>query len=108
LPPARLSPEEGFKVLTMWRNWNRSLLFAIEAQQVMALRMLRMAPGNAAAAREAHRMVSEKAFAMVDAQLAAAGRLAAGASLAAAMASAAVPYRRRVRANHRRLTRGRG
>ena len=95
-------------MFTLWRNWNETLLFALEAQQVMALRMLRMAPGNAGAASEAHRMVAEKAFAMVDAQVAAAGRLAAGASLAAAMASAAVPYRRRVRANRRRLTRRHG
>jgi hypothetical protein len=92
-------------VIGVWRTWIEATRFAIEAQQVVALRLVRLAGGDMAAAREAQRMVMEKIAAGLTAQIAATTALIAGASLTAVTLSAAQPYRRRVRANHRRLTR---
>jgi hypothetical protein len=92
-------------MIGVWRTWIDATRFAIEAQQVMALRLMRLAVGDMAAAGEAQRMVTEKIAAGLAAQTAAATALIAGASLPAITRSAARPYRRRVRANHRRLTR---
>jgi hypothetical protein len=50
-------------------------------------------------------MISEKVEAFGEAQFAAAAALATGRSLETAMKRAFVPYRRRVRANRRRLQR---
>lgn len=74
----------------------------IEAQQVIALRLAKIAAGGEAAVRESQRMVSEKAATAVKVQ---------GAAVVAALTgdSAAIPsrtvaaYRRKVRANRRRL-----
>jgi hypothetical protein len=77
----------------------------IEAQAVMALRLMRLAAGGALAEREAARMVTEKAATVVNAQTAAAVALATGARGAAVSKKAVRVYRRRVRANRRRLTR---
>jgi hypothetical protein len=91
-------------MLGLWRTWIDANRFAIETQQVIALRLMRLASGDMAAAREAHRMVAEKIAAGVAAQAAAAAALIAGASFMAVARSAARPYRVRVRTNHRRLT----
>jgi hypothetical protein len=92
-------------MIGVWRNWLDATRFAIEAQQVMALRLMRLAPGGVTAATEMQRMVTEKAAACIAAQAAASDALMAGRSLTAAARSAAVPYRSRVRANRRRLLR---
>jgi hypothetical protein len=92
-------------MIGLWRHWIDATRLAIEAQQVMTLRLLRLAPGGIAAATEAQRMVSEKAAASLAAQAAGARALLTGRSLTAATRSAAVPYRSRVRANRRRLLR---
>lgn len=78
-------------------------LLALEAQQVIALRLMHLARGGPKAAREAHLMVAEK----VDA----AGKAAA---MIAAASARGVPdggadqvvqmLRRRVRANRKRLS----
>ena len=80
-------------------------LLALEAQQVIALRMMKLALGGPKAKREAERMVSEK--------VAAANR-AARISVAAALAGEADAgadrvvrmLRQKVRANRRRLLKG--
>ena len=69
---------------------------AVEAQQVMALRLTRLAAGGAAAQTEAARMVSEKVVAYAEAST----MLARGKSPETVMRR----YRTRVRANSRRLT----
>jgi len=65
--------------------------------------MRRLASGGPTAATEAHQMVSEKFAAFGEAQGAVITALVAGKSLDAAVARAYGPYRRRVRANRRRL-----
>jgi hypothetical protein len=65
--------------------------------------MRRLAAGGPIATSEAHQMFSEKVAAFGEAQGAIITALAAGKSLDAAFARAYGPYRRRVRANRRRL-----
>ena len=67
-----------------------------EAQQVVFLRLIKMAAGGQAARTEATRMVSEKAFAAAEA----AGTLATGGSGRKVVRR----YRTRVKANARRLS----
>ncbi len=69
---------------------------AVEAQQVMALRLAKLAAGGTAAQTEAARMVSEKVVAYAEAST----MLARGKSPETVMRR----YRTRVRANSRRLT----
>jgi len=90
-----------------WIAWLDATRFAAEAQHVIALRMLRLAGGGAAATTEAQRMVVEKMIASAQAQFAASMALVTGAGSRGAMGAAAKPYRRAVRANRRRLTRKR-
>ena len=89
----------------MLNLWLDNLLLGFEAQQVIAARLMRLARADAAAALEANRMVQEKLAAFFEAQAAAGIALARGASFRATLANAHRPYRRRVRANHRRLSR---
>jgi hypothetical protein len=77
----------------------------IEASSVVALRMLKFAGGGAAAEAEARRMVSEKIEAgLALGALAWSGGLGVTAPRAASRTLA--HYRRRVRANRRRLQNG--
>lgn len=75
----------------------------VEAQSVIALRMLRLATGGALAKRESGRMVAEKTAAAIEAQTATALAAATGVRGAALPKKALRIYRRRVRANRRRL-----
>jgi hypothetical protein len=62
----------------MWWKLSCDLAAAnLEAQRVIALRMMKLTRGDAAAQKEAHKMVSEKLQASVEA----AATLAAGGSL---------------------------
>ncbi len=70
-------------------------LLTIEAQQVIAMRVMRLSLGGTKSATEARRMVSEKIFAAGQAGF----KLAKGGS----GHSVVKHYRRKVRANHRRL-----
>jgi hypothetical protein len=84
--------------LDMW-------MLGAEASSVMALRTLKLAAGGTAASAEAERMVSEKvAAAMALSQQAALGQL--GTTMPGIGARTVASYRRKVRANHRRLTKG--
>jgi hypothetical protein len=83
--------------------WFEAARFGADMQRVIALRMMRLASGGPLAASEAQRMVSEKVSAFGEAQGAIMAALATGSSLDAAAARAYAPYRRRVRANNRRL-----
>ena len=80
--------------IKMGMDWT---MLALEAQQVIALRMTRLALGSpAAAARETRRMVSEKAVAAVETGL----HLATGGSPDKVVRH----YRRKVQANRDRLS----
>ena len=67
--------------------------------------MMRLASGGALAQREVQRMVAEKGLAIAEAQLAATSKMMMGAGIAGATKSASDVYRRKVRANRRRLGR---
>ena len=78
-------------------------LLTIEASSVIALRMLRAAAGGAPAAAEASRMVNEKIEAGLALQAKAmTGGL--GTTAHGAASKAIAHYRRKVKANRRRLT----
>jgi hypothetical protein len=80
-------------------------LLGVEASSVITLRALKIAAGGAAAAVETRRMVSEKIEAGLALQaLAMTGQLGLTAHSAATKTLA--HYRRKVRANRRRLTKG--
>ena len=91
--------------MTFFAPWMEALRFTADVQQVMGMRIAKFARGEAHGAREAQQMISEKLEAFGEAQFAAAAALAAGGSFETAMKRAFVPYRRRVRANRRRLQR---
>ena len=75
----------------------------LEASMVIGLRTMKIAAGGAAGEAEARRMVAEKIEAAAALQqMALAGKL--GASPQAAAARALAHYRRKVRANRRRLS----
>ncbi len=77
----------------------------IEASTVIALRTMKIAAGGTAGDNEARRMVSEKIEAGLDLQTKAlTGGL--GYTPASAASKTLSHYRRRVRANRRRLTKG--
>ncbi len=84
-------------------GWFEAARFGADVQRVMTLRMMRFATGDANAATEAARMISEKAAAFGEAQLAVMTALAKGHGMHTAARHAYAPYRRRVRANRRRL-----
>ncbi|TWB40453.1 hypothetical protein [Nitrospirillum pindoramense] len=85
------------------RNGFDSWLLGVEALQVITLRTLKLAAGGAAAQTEAQRMVNEKIAAGLDLQMRA---LTGGLGVTADGATAKVlaHYRRKVRANRRRLS----
>ena len=83
--------------LDMW-------MLGAEASSVIALRTIKMAAGGAEASDEANRMVSEKiAAGLALTQSAMLGQL--GTSMPGIASKAVADYRRKVRANRRRLTR---
>lgn len=79
----------------MFANWFGLAMLAAEAQQVIWLRCLKLATGGAAARTEARRMTSEKVIT--------AAQAAVGAMTGDAPAKTVRRYRKRVRANRRRL-----
>ena len=83
----------------------KSALLGFEAQQVIALRMLRLAAGGAVAETEMHRMISEKMLAAAAAATDAATAGLAGKSGSAIAHQTVRGYRKHVRANKRRLNR---
>ena len=93
-------------MFTDWSEWMAvGAVLALEAQGVIAMRLMKIAEGGPEADAECERMVTEK-FAATSAALAAAtSALAGGKSFEAAAKLALAPIRRRVRASHRRLSR---
>jgi hypothetical protein len=73
----------------------------LEAQQVIGLRIAKIARGGRAATAETRRMLSEKAAAALEAQLLAAAALFAGRAASIPARTLAL-YRRKMRANRRR------
>jgi len=88
-----------------WLDAFRLAQLGFEAQSVIALRVMKLASGGASAKKEAKRMVSEKIAALAEAQLGFATDIALGRADRAS-ANAVALYRRRVRANQRRLSGG--
>lgn len=92
---------------SLFGPWFDALRFIAETQEVVALRLMRIAAGGPNAAQETRRMISEKLEAFALAEIAAADALMHGSTLDVAAARAFAPVRRRVHANSRRLTRAR-
>ena len=80
----------------MFRAWWDLGMLAAESQQVMWLRYLKLAAGESEASAEARRMVSEKVVVAAQASL--------GAMLGDARGRVVKRYRKKVRANRRRLS----
>ncbi len=74
-----------------------------EAQQVIALRLAKLALGGPAATSEMHRMVSEKMSAAVEVQTAAAAAVLTGNAEQIPSRTVAL-YRRKMRTNRNRLS----
>ncbi len=95
--------------LQAWNAWCALSLQAArlgwEAQGVIALRMMRLATPGAAGGTEARRMVTEKVAALAETQAAAAAVAIKGGKNRRVAKKVLGIYRKRVRANRRRLTR---
>ena len=91
-------------MIKFWTNYYEAVRFTCEAQAVFSARMMLLAAGDANAAAEAYRMVSEKVIAFADAQAAAERALADGRGIYEAAEEAYVPLRDCVRENSRRLS----
>lgn len=92
-------PYSSWLALTM-----QSAQLGFDAQRVIGLRLMRLAAGGTQAQTEAQRMVVEKSAAFMEAQMTLATSLATGGGHSAAK-RVLKGYRRKVRANHRRLSR---
>lgn len=98
-------------MLTAMRTWNawfalssEAALLGLEAQHVIALRLMRLAAGGALAESEAGRMVAEKIVALGEAQAAAAIAAMKGRNSSQVAKKALGVYRKRIRGNRRRLS----
>lgn len=89
-----------------WLDFSfRAFQLGAESQAVIALRMMKLAAGGSAAAAESQLMVTEKLDAAAAAQAHMTTSLLNGTGLQGANRAMA-HYRRKVRANRRRLSRG--
>jgi hypothetical protein len=92
-------------MLNPWLSFNlKAWQIGLEAQSVIALRMLRLAAGGARAEAEANRMVTEKVLATCEAQMAVAMATIRGHKEHVIAGKALNVYGKRVRANRRRLS----
>ncbi len=89
----------------MNKFFSDALKMSFVANQVMGLRLLKIATGGAHGRRESQLMVDEKIKAATDASMEAARSIAAGQPHLAADRALAV-YAKRVNRNHKRLTKG--
>ena len=87
---------------TLWDTAFTAFASGMEAQQVIGLRLAKIARGGAAAEAEARQMVDEKVATALQVQQAALLSLMTGGAAGIPAATAAA-YRRKVRANRRRL-----
>ena len=83
----------------------KTFQLSVEAQSVIALRMIRLAAGGARAQSEAQRMVIEKIAAVAEAQTAVASAILDGHEDHVVAGKALGAFAKHVRANQRRLTR---
>jgi hypothetical protein len=83
----------------------KAVQMGMEAQSVIALRMLRMATGGKRAEAEAGRMVTEKVVAAAEAQAVAAVAAMGGHPQHVVAGKTLKVYKKHVRANRRRLSR---
>jgi hypothetical protein len=83
----------------------KAVQMGVEAQSVIALRMLRLALGGARGEAETTRMVTEKVAAAVEAQTVAAVAAMTGRQPHTVADKALGVFKKRVRANNRRLKR---
>jgi hypothetical protein len=98
-------------MLTAMRTWNawfalssEAALLGLEAQHVIALRLIRLAAGGALAESEAGRMIAEKVEAVGEAQVAAAIAAMKGGNSNQVAKKALGVYKKRIRGNRRRLS----
>ncbi len=93
----------------MYNSWLglafKAIELRIEAQSVIALRMMRLAAGGARGRAEASRMVAEKIGALAEAQTAAAAAILTGRREKIVAGKVLKAYKKRVRSNRRRLSR---
>ena len=82
----------------------RAFQLSWEAQNVIALRMLRLASGDIRGQAELNRMVVEKITAAAEAQVAVAAAIMNGHKDHVIAGKALTVYKKRVRANRRRLS----
>ncbi len=80
-------------------------MLGFEAQQVVGLRLMRLAAGGASGHAEAQRMVTEKFAAFAEAQAAAVTTAIEGGNSRRLGKKVVGVYKKRVRGNRRRLTR---
>ena len=83
----------------------KAVQMGMEAQNVIALRMLRLATGGARMEAEASRMVTDRVAAAAEAQAVAAVSALSGRSPHVVVSKAPRVVKKRVRANKRRLSR---
>jgi hypothetical protein len=83
----------------------KTVQLGVEAQSVIALRMMRLAAGGAPGAAEARRMVADKIAAGVEAGNVAASSVALGRKNTVVAGKVLRVFKKRVRANKRRLSR---
>jgi hypothetical protein len=83
----------------------KAFQLGVDAQSVIALRMIRLAAGGARAQDEAQRMVIEKITAVADAQNAATSAILNGHQDHVVVAKTLGAFDKHVRANKRRLSR---
>lgn len=83
----------------------KTMQLGFEAQSVIVLRTMRFAAGGARARTEARRMMTDKVAACVEAQAVAASAVASGRKDTVVAGKVVRVFKRRVRANKRRLSR---
>jgi hypothetical protein len=91
-------------IFEFWKSWMDAAEFGLDTQGVIGMRLIKIASGGPAGAAEWVAMVTEKFVAAAAAQSAGIIALASGKDMEEAAQLALAPVRRRVRANHRRLS----
>jgi hypothetical protein len=97
------------KPLSAWNAWlalsSQAAMLSLEAQGVVALRIMRLAAGGARGQAEAQRMMTEKFAAFAEAQTAAVAGAIEGTDSHRIGKKVLGVYKKRVRGNRRRLSR---
>jgi hypothetical protein len=93
-------------VFNPWLDWSiKAFEFGLDAQRVVALRMMRLAGGGSVGQAELNRMVVEKIAALAEAQATATTAFMNGHKDHVVADKVLRVYRKHVRANRRRLSR---